>query len=264
VKDLAKAVKDIEQNLIKTFQDAANVASGSNPTMADFDAVWKNFEQACRDAGSTSTDAAREEVKQHITKQMQRDGMSKDEAEKWFEQKWTEVKDLADRVIEAAPKVVAAAKYGWLKVVGAIAALFGGMVIVGRLSGPDRQTQAMIDYMHRQAIYKAQVQAIQRITLQQVEFNAFIRAIGEPLKFEPPGPAPEAMPARVEVTTNAGTVTYNTTYGRVYDEAPAAVQSAMRRERDDDRSSGSDDHQSSSHHKTFTVSTDFASATISY
>ena len=106
------ALSSIHKHLIDTFEKAANTATEGEAdadTHAHAERTFRDFEKACKDAGSKSLDAAREEVKKHLTKSWTDGGMSKLDAEAMFGAKWKSVKDLGDKVAKYAPQAEAAA-----------------------------------------------------------------------------------------------------------------------------------------------------------
>jgi hypothetical protein len=285
MKFLPKALSKIEQKLIKSFEDAAQVAQDPNPSTDDIQRVWENFKQTCKDTGNTTTDAVQGEIKEHVTKQKQLDGMSKAEADKWFEQKWKDVKDLGDKVIGATPKIKSAAKFGWLKFVGAVTAIFSGALIYSSIhSGPDAETQNWLNFFRHEDFQRIQIKELEKIVVQDEEFNIFIGGIATAPPIELPAAPPEAlppqieamaaMPVKVDVTTTSGSQSYNTTVERVYRNAPEPVKTFMvnnppqKMDHDYDHPENFhvnlDDYRSNQPHKQYTIKTEFSSATVSY
>ena len=262
MKSFTKAVSDITQNLVKTFKKACDVAIDPNRS-SDMEQVWRDFENACKDAGNTSTDAAHDEVKEHLARQMQGGGMSKAEFEKWFEQKWKDVKDLGDKVIEAAPKVKRFGKFLRLKILGAIA--IGG-VFIYRV-GHERPSQESIRMQNRLQYLDSINQRNQSIQIKEDQFHimtANMQIASTPIQM----PMPVAVaavaekPVKVQVTTPSGTRSFTSTIRQVYQNVSPQAQQKI--EQDAPKIDHDYDHQDTGFHKTFTVDSPVGSATFSY
>jgi len=280
MKSFVKGVSDISQSVVKTFKKACDVAVDPNHTQADIDQVWRDFEKACEEAGNT-TDAVHGEVKEHVTQHMRDGGMSEVEAEKWFEQKWKDVKDLGDKIRQASPKVEATGKLFWLKILGLAGATAAGGWVLTAITGahrPETESDRMYQFFRREAAETAQMQ---RLLVSEEEFNIMIGGLAVQSAPLPdathiaaaaaPEPMPAAIaaeanePAEVEVITPSGTLNVTSTIGRVYQNAPGPVRREM--EQEPLKIDHGYDHQKPNlggHHKEFTVATDFAAAHVKY
>jgi hypothetical protein len=241
MKSLTKAAYDIEKNLVKTFKDASDVALDPHHTMADVQRVWDNFAQACKDTGNTSTDAARGEVKEHVTKHMREGGMSKAEADAWFESRWQNVKDLGDKIIKATPKIEAAAKYAWLKFAGVVTAIFAGAMIIAVRQTPSisPEQQAAHEVIRQARDTQRQVGDLSKIMVTQEQLQIMLAGMVVPSAPAPvadvPAPVAElpfpvaavaAVPVIVEFASPAQPEprTYTSTVEQVYRNSPPQAQ----------------------------------------
>jgi hypothetical protein len=205
-----KAVSHITQNLVEKFEKASDVAmKGLNQTQSDVDQVWRDFDNACKDAEKTSIDAAYAELKEHVTKQMQDGGMSKAEAEKLFEDKWKAVMDLGAKIHKTG-------KFLWLKVLGVIAAVPG--MILGLKMGTAAPTKDVIRIHNDEARFQTSTEQFTRITQMMRDLN--VPSAPEPLPIAVAAAAPE--PVEVEVTTSSGTQEFTSTVGRFWQSVPQA------------------------------------------
>jgi hypothetical protein len=227
MKTFARAVSHITQNLVEKFEKASDVATkGLNQTQSDVDQVWRDFDNACKDAKKTSIDAAYAELKEHVTKQMQDGGMSKAGAEKLFENKWQAVMDLGEKIHRAAPKGEKAGTSLWLKVLGVIAAI--PVMILGFKMGtaaPTRDEIRMHNNLQDEARINAQMQSFQT---SEEQFAQIARMMGDLNVPSAPEPLPVAVaaaapePVEVEVITSSGTQEFTSTVGRVWQSVPQA------------------------------------------
>jgi hypothetical protein len=231
------AVAKIHKNLIDTFEKAADAAVKGS---ADSEQTWHDFVNACKATGHDTTDAAHDEVEKHMTKHWMDRGMSKAEADVRFGEKWKRIKNLGDTVLTNAPKVEAAAKYGWLKFVGGVTAIFAAaMVYTAANSGPSPQTKAALETLRRDEVQQEQVKRLNEIVISEEDFNIVIGGLEvpsaptpveqvAPAAAAPALPAPiaaaAALPVAVEVTTPAGTRTFETNIEQVYRNSPPVVR----------------------------------------
>ncbi len=234
------AVAKIHKNLIDTFEKAANAAVKGT---GDAEQTWRDFEKACKDTGSASTDAARDEVKKHVTTRWTGGGMSKVEAEAQFGAKWKQVKDLGDKVIKNAPKVEAAARYGWLRFVGVVTAIFAGAMVYSAANrGPSTQTKAALETVRHEEMQQEQIERLSEIVISEEEFNimigglevqsaptpvAPIAPVAAAAALPPPIAAAAALPVKVEVTTPNGTRSFESNIGEVYSNSPREVRERL-------------------------------------
>jgi len=258
MKSYIKGVTDISKALIKTFNKACDVALDPNHTQADIDQVWRDFEKACHDAGYTSTDAAREEMKGHLIQQLQNGGMSKAQAEAWGEQKWKDVMDLGDRVREAVPKAEKAWRFMSLKVLGAIVVLGGVLSVIPGLHHSETQDEKMYRVTQLLNEMDASNKALQALETTEDQFNIMTGGL-EVGGAEPSEPLPTAVaavaeqPVEVEVTRPSGTHSFTSTIGQVYRNAPQEAQHRIEHDYD---------HPTVYHHKDITVTSPVGSVRI--
>jgi len=218
-----KAVSSIGKNLEKTFEKNVDKAVNDpdDGTQADRDA-----RKAGEDTGSTARDAANDEVKNH-------------------DPAWKGVKDLSDKVVDTVPKVEAAAKYGWLKFVGVVTAIFTGAIFFASTQTPgvSPEQQAARDVIRHAEETKRQIEYLNQIMLSEADWNimmgglevqqaptpvntpAAVPAAAAPLP--PVIAAAAAQPMTVEVTTPHGTREFTTTVENVYRQAPDRVRQVM-------------------------------------
>ena len=240
----SETVTKINKNLIDTFEKAADAAAKGT---ADAEQHWRNFEKACQDTGSTSLDAAYEKAKKHLTTRWMELGLTKAEAEARFAAKLKHLKELAEKsqtVQTYGPKVQAAAKYGWLKFVGGVTAIFAAAVVYTSAtnSGPSPETKAALETLRRNEIHQEQLKRLNDIVISEEDFNIMIGGLevpSAPTPVEPavavaaapalPAPiaAAAAMPVAVEVTTPSGTRTFESNIGQVYRNSPPVVRERL-------------------------------------
>ncbi|MGH8107724.1 MAG: hypothetical protein ACREO1_03265 [Arenimonas sp.] len=288
MKSFTTVVGKIHKNLIDTFEKAADAAIKGE---ADAEQTFRDFEKACKDTGSKSTDAARDEVKKHLTKSWMDKGISKADAEAMFGAKWKSVKDLGDKVMKSAPKVEAAAKSSWLEFVGVVSAIFAAAMVYvysQTPSGPSPDQKAAMDIIHNSQQTQEQIERLNQIAISEAEFHIMLGGLevqhvptpADPVVAVTALPTPiavvAAIPVSVQVVTPTATRTFETTFGEVYVNAPPPVQQYMvdnppetydNEETEDTEESESveEPYPTSERHKTFTVSgTPFGSATFSY
>lgn len=282
MRSFAKAVTDITRNLVDKFEKAADAAvKSSYDNMADAERAFKDFEDACTSAQKTSVDGAYGELKEHLTRWMREEGMSKAEAEKWFESKWTDVKGLGDKIRNAAPKAKAAGKFVWLKVLGAIAAV--PVILLGLKLGTQAPRKDEIRRANDQQDEARIYAQMQMIEASEEQFNQ-LRQMMSDVEVPPASPAPMPMavaavapePVQVEVATPSGNEEYTSTVGRVWQAVPQArheiEQEAMHLDHGYDHPDPNscvatdclNQHSNQSFHKEFTVDSPIGSATFKY
>jgi hypothetical protein len=217
-----KAVSSIVKNLEKTFEKNADKAVNDpdDGRQADRDA-WKVGE----DTRSTARDAANDEVKNH-------------------DPAWKGIKDLSDKVIDAVPKVEAAAKYRWLKFVGVVTAIFTGAIFFASTQTPSisPEQQAARDVIRHAEETKRQIEYLNQIMLSEDDWNIMMGGleVQSPTPVNTPAAVPAeaaplppiiaaaaAEPMTVEVTTPNGTREFTTTVENVYRQAPDRVRQVM-------------------------------------
>jgi hypothetical protein len=274
-----KAITAFAQNLIRVAEDGANLMTHPYSEEdrlkyeQDVSNVWR---EGTHDVG----DEAASNAKEHVTKHLMDGGMSKENVEKLLEQPhWKRVMELGEQARKAIPKVEQAAKFGLLKFVGTISALFAGGVIVAVVAGaPARHEQdAMYESMERRT---ADLEQMQKIMVSEDDFNTMTSSLFVP---SAPAPEPEPMPAAiaavaeepaaVDLTTTSGTQTVTSTVGQVYQSAPSQVRHEMEASASAPKIDHGYDHENFndcahtdclSQHKEFTIDAGFASAHIKY
>lgn len=241
VKGYTKAVTNLE----RTFEDAVKTTLKPDATQADIDEAWAKVSQASQDTNQTARDAAREEWREHVLKNLQDSGMSKEEAEKWFIDHWEKVKSMADKGIKYASKAGLAAKAGALALFAAVTALVGS-VLSKESFDSGQQTRQWSSRMDRTI---DQARTMDQLSVSQQEFMQMGNTLSlsaqiPPEAFQPPAaaaaapappapaPAPAALPApvaavagnpvQVEVNNNGRTYTGRTTIREFYRAVPQA------------------------------------------
>lgn len=251
MKDFAKFMKkagvDLEKRVEKVINHAVEIMKKPNPTQEDCDDLWREIKDLHKDLGADATDAAKDEAKEHLTGDMQQQGMSKEQAEKWFEQKWADVKDLAEKfrsgdVKDAGKTALKGAKWAWLKIAGfaaAAAGLVAFAVLPGYQSGRDARSGISDTYERMQ--FSAQIQAnaeqFQQMSQMIDALKNLTTAPGETVTLPPqlaqaamplatlPAPvAAIAMQPAVAVITrpDQASETVHTTIGTIYQMMPPA------------------------------------------
>lgn len=169
------------------------VITDPNSTMADVRDAGRDLWDACRDTGEQSAEG----LKQALRERFAALGWSEEQIDDWFEHKWEDVKDLADQVREAAPKVKKTAKYLWAKVTAglAVAALF----VVGMVAG-HQKGEVVVDLSNQ--VEDANRQNDDRRQLQERErqFDDFTAVLETPIPdVQAPQTAVARLPAPVAV-----------------------------------------------------------------
>lgn len=296
VQGVTKSVTRVEQ----AFERAANktVQQLSNPnavSQADVDDAWQDFRDTCKDTESTASDSAREEFREHITKGMQEAGMARDEAEKWFEQKWADAKDLADKGIKYAPE---AGRFAWGSALRAFAFVAATVGAIGVYFGIDanKEGEQARETLNRSNLELDQARMQIQLAMNTEEFMRMGSALNipniPPEVFVPPAAAAAAAPApppppvaaplpapvaaiaeapvQVEVTNGAstyrGTTTVRQFYRAVPQARPAIENHAFHIEHDYDKPTDwskigrEDNWRDQQHHVNIDVDAGFASA----
>src|SRR5260370_26400826 len=95
VQFMNKASHEVSERVKHIIDDGVEVLKKENPTSADVESVWQEFENLGKDLGSGSAEATTEEMKERLVGHYQSRGMSSEDAEKFFEAKWKEILDKA-------------------------------------------------------------------------------------------------------------------------------------------------------------------------
>jgi Predicted membrane protein len=243
---VGKTLHHIVENIVNVFKEGANLAT--NYSDAAYDKWKQDAGDVFKDTGTDSAEEARSQAKERLTEHLMDGGMSKGDAEKWFEDRWKDAVDSAEKIRHAMPKVEAGAKLVWLKFVGAVTAIFTGALIVSVInSGPTREQRAALDLLARTQMEQEQVQRLSAIVLSDDEFNMltgslFVPSAPAPVEMPAPvaaqaAPAPAlpaaiaavaAEPVQVREESSSGEVhTIATTVGSVYTNSPPSVRRAM-------------------------------------
>jgi hypothetical protein len=293
VEGVTKAVTRVEQ----AFERAANktIQQISDPkavSQADVDDAWREFRDVCKETESTASSAARDEFKEHITKGMREAGMGKEEAEKWFEQKWVDVKNLADKGIKYAPEAAKVAKRSFLSGLAFVVATVGAIGIYFGIDA-NKEGEKARENLNQSNLALDQARMHIQLAMSTEEFMRMGNSLNvpniPPEVFAPPQavaapaaalPAAVAMPAAVaaiaeapvQVEVNNGTSTYTGTtnvrefYRSVPQARPAIENHAFHIEHDYDKPTdwskvGRDDNwREQQHHVNIDVDAGFASA----
>jgi hypothetical protein len=286
IANVGKVIGQVEQNIVRVVKEGTDLFTKPH-TEEDV----QKWEQDCKNVFKTSTqeigDEAYSQAKEGATKHLMDRGFSKAEAERWSESVVKKVMDQAEKVRAGIPKVGQAAKLGWLKFVGAVTAVFGAVMTFSFIQRDERA-----DKSRKMVAFIEHVEEERKIIVSREDFNVMAGSLlvtpAPPVTTSAPPPAaaaaaplPEpvaaiaAAPALVEIKTESGkTQTVKTTVERVYRSAPPRVQNIMRNypafhiEHDYDKP-GPDTENGYNHHeqlphKSFTVSSDFASIHVSY
>lgn len=109
----------VVRKLEKSFEKTADhgVANPDDGSQAFHDA---------NNSGQDATSSARDEINEEIEN---------------HDPAWKEVKDLHDEVMDTIPKVLAGAKYGWIKFVGVVTAIFTGSLILTSIQLPSMSSK---------------------------------------------------------------------------------------------------------------------------
>jgi hypothetical protein len=287
IANVGKVIGQFEKNIMRVVKEGTDLLTNPNHTKED-ELKW---EQDCKNVFKTGTqdvgDEAYSQAKEGATKHLMDRGFSKEEAERWSENVAKKVMDQAEKVRAGIPKVEQAAKLGWLKFVAAVTAIFGAVMTFSFMQRDERA-----DKSRKMLAFVEHIEEERKIMVSTEDFNLMAgsllvtsappvttsappTAAAAAAPLPPPVAAIAAAPALVEIKTESGkTQTVNTTVERVYRSAPPRVQNIMRNyppfhiEHDYDKpGSGTENdyqHYEQHPHKSFTVSTDFASIHVSY
>lgn len=235
---VGKTLTKVVDRIVNVFKEGAELTTNySDPAYEK----WKqDVSNVFHDTGADTTEEARSEAQERITKHLMDKGWSKDQAERWFEARWKEAVDGAEKIRRAVPKI--GARIAWF--VGATAAIFAGAlsvaVVQGRIAA--HKTEESVAFLRRTEAEQREVQQLSRIVLTDDDFRSMSSAFFAPsaqvptpaAAAAPPAalPAPiaavAARPVRLEETTPSGvTRTVETTVGEVYERSPRPVQEAM-------------------------------------
>jgi hypothetical protein len=130
VQFMNKASHEVSERVKHIIDHGVEVLKKENPTSADVESVWQEFENLGKDLGSGSAEATTEEMKERLVGHYQARGMSSEDAEKFFEAKWKEILDKAEQIRAGLPQAVKTGKLLWLKIVGGVTAAAAGVALV--------------------------------------------------------------------------------------------------------------------------------------
>jgi hypothetical protein len=121
---MKKVATDVEKRVEAVVQHVVDIFKKPNPTQKEVDDVGREIEDLQKDVQADSWNATIDEIRERLVKDFRSLGMSAEDADKMVEQKWKDVKDLADKLRDTAPK-----SWKWLTVkVGALAMAAIGML----------------------------------------------------------------------------------------------------------------------------------------
>jgi hypothetical protein len=231
------AVHHIINNVLGRIKDDFDVAGDPNP---DVQRALDNSAQAGKGTENTATEAIPGAVKEHLTKHMMEGSLSQAEFDAWVESNAKDAKDLSDRVIKAAPKIEAAAKYGWLKFVGVVTAIFTGVLIISVKQTPSisPEQQAAHDVIRHSRDSQRQIEDLSKIVVTQDQLQimlggmlvtsapAPVADLPAPVALPEPVAAVAAVPVIVEFASPAQPEprTYTSTVEQVYRNSPPEAQ----------------------------------------
>jgi len=216
-------LSNIRENLENKFTQNASkaVTDPDEGQQAEHDS-----QKGGEDTSSTARDGANDEIKNH-------------------DPAWKGVKDLSDKALETVPKVEAAAKYGWLKFIGGITALFVFITaysVRNDLGGPTPEQIRMYNNERTIVMQGEQIRQMEQIMVSTEEFNmATANLFAAPAPVIPDEPAPAAaalpppiaavaaQPVQVVETDSNGEVeaVTTTTVGHAYQSIPREAQRQM-------------------------------------
>lgn len=243
MKGFVEGITKSVTNLERTFEETVRTGViRPDSTEAD-SSVWEKVVKAAQDTDATARDAARKEWREHVLKSLEDSGMSKEEAEKWFFDRWNTVKSLADEGIQYAPKIGLAAKATALAIFAAVTALVGTVLSGGAFNSGQQTRQWSNEFDRRMD----QVRYQDQLTMNQQEFMqmgtllspsanipaaAFqppaIAAVPRAVAVEPEVALPASVaavadnPVQVEIVNNGSTYTGQTTVRQFYRAVPQA------------------------------------------
>ena len=131
---VSKAVKKAETDVVDHLEYATKRfmqhMNDPNATQEDADELWKEITEKHGKIGKDVLEAARDEMEEKSIGLYQTRGLSREQAEKHFKQKWKEVFDSAEKMrdlaeIKVPQKSINALKFVWLKAVAAVCATVG-------------------------------------------------------------------------------------------------------------------------------------------
>jgi hypothetical protein len=224
-----KAVLGIARKLEKTFE---KTASNAVDQPDDGSQAFRDSRKAGEDAGRSAIYAANQEAGNNSPV-------------------WKSV-NLSRKAVEAAPKVEASAKHGWLKFVGTVTAIFTASIVFFSMQSPNisPEQKSALDTIRHAEDTQRQIEALNTIVLKTDDWNIMMGGIEVPMA---PTPAPDAAapeaaaapipieaapvpievaavaaaPIEVEVETPTTRRAFTTTVGQVYRNSPPSVQSAI-------------------------------------
>ncbi|HVV73977.1 MAG TPA: hypothetical protein VHI52_21160, partial [Verrucomicrobiae bacterium] len=127
MKSFVKGVTDAATNAEQAFEKAVtkaaqHLADPKSVPQSDVDDAWREFRETCKKIETDTSEAARHEIKDHITLK---------EAGELIEDEWVKAKQLADKGIKAAPKA-----WNWIKTALCVAGAGIAAVSFGLLHPP--------------------------------------------------------------------------------------------------------------------------------
>jgi len=241
MESFSEAVPKVASDDTEHFQKVADhfmeVIKDPHSTTADVEAVFTEFETACKESGSTSAEAAKKEIKEHAMRLINALGTTEEEAEELCEEATggevkrivelakKQVRDAAPRVIQATPK---AAKWLWLK-------LAGGLVAAGLVSVAIRTGSSVYIPQEPPGFDPIQIQIEVRLSNTQ-QMSELLRGLNVDnipsvnLPEQAHVALPEAvarvadMPVTARIETATVSKTATTSLGQVYSSVPESRQ----------------------------------------
>lgn len=241
-----KAITDVVNDLVKTFEDGANLQADPTATTADYEAWQARAARTLHDSHDSFSSEAEAELREKFTYRRQLGAMDRHHAELQFEGLWNDVRKRAEAIRKAPPspaKVVAAGKNAFSLLTGAavgsaaiFAAVFG---IVAVTHKPDEESQRAADLV-RLTHDRLVAQRMTTIALQRSDFNLLAGTL-----LTAPRPAPgmvpaaavtlpprlvplAALPVRVADHTETGqTYVASVAFADFYEKAPPRVRAEL-------------------------------------
>jgi len=230
VADAGKVIAKLEENIMKVVEEGTDLCLDPNHTKAD-ELKWdQDANKVSGDGIHDLGDEARSQATDGATEYLMNRGFSKEDADKWPENSVKRVAEISEKVHKAVPKV----KYGFLKFVGVVTAIFSAIMAVSFLNrpGPTPEHKAALDVIRRSGEAQRQLAYLGKIVITTDQLNLMVggmlvRSAPAPVADLPaPVAAVAEVPVIVEIATpdEAEPRAYTSTVAQVYRNSPPQAQ----------------------------------------
>lgn len=234
---VGKTLGRLGERILKVFKEGLDAQTAGG----DREEFERDRDQLGRGVEKESADAARDEVKESLSKHATGIGMSAAEAELWFEHNWKKLIDSSEAFRRAKPQAEEFGRFFWLKALGVVAVAGWAATAVTGARPPKSEADRMIESVRTQSAERDQMESF---IADEAQFSRMVDGL-EPASPPAPrsglepiaalaAPLPPAVaavadqPVVVEVdATNSMPRAFESTVGRMYRSVPPPAQHAI-------------------------------------